>query len=147
MWKEWVLFIYTPKILKNFPSQRCQIANINIPFFFFRWKPIFVFQRLKMKLRLRLDLVEKASVSASGLFFFWHVFRREISLLWLLFMHCSHNIWLFNPFFAHQWVPCTVHGTHKPHFLAIFLLKMGPTILFTHLKIILLQCFLVFSCI
>ena len=31
--------------------------------------------------------------------------------------------------------------THKFHFLAIFLLKMGPTALFTHLKIILLQCF------
>ena len=30
---------------------------------------------------------------------------------------------------------------HKLHFLAIFLLKMGSTTLFTHLKIILLQCF------
>ena len=35
--------------------------------------------------------------------------------------------------------------THKFHFLATFLLKMGPTVLFTHLKIILLQCFSVFS--
>ena len=31
--------------------------------------------------------------------------------------------------------------THKFHFLSIFSLKMGPTALFTHLKIILLQCF------
>ena len=31
--------------------------------------------------------------------------------------------------------------THKFHFLSIFSLKMGPTTLFTHLKIILLQCF------
>ena len=31
--------------------------------------------------------------------------------------------------------------THKFHFSATFSLKMGPTILFTHLKIILLQCF------
>ena len=31
--------------------------------------------------------------------------------------------------------------THTFHFSATFLLKMGPTILFTHLKIILLQCF------
>ena len=31
--------------------------------------------------------------------------------------------------------------THKFHFLSIFSLKMGPTSLFTHLKIILLQCF------
>ena len=37
--------------------------------------------------------------------------------------------------------------THKFHFLTTFSLKMGPTILFTHLKIILLQCFqfLIFS--
>ena len=35
--------------------------------------------------------------------------------------------------------------THKFHFSAIFSLKMGPTILFTHLKIISLQCFSVFS--
>ena len=31
--------------------------------------------------------------------------------------------------------------THKFHFLSIFSLKMGPTVLFTYLKIILLQCF------
>ena len=33
---------------------------------------------------------------------------------------------------------CTVNGTHKYHFSATFLLKMGPTVLFTHLKFILL---------
>ena len=31
--------------------------------------------------------------------------------------------------------------THKFHFSVTFSLKMGPTTLFTHLKIILLQCF------
>ena len=31
--------------------------------------------------------------------------------------------------------------THKFHFLLIFSLKIGPTVLFTYLKIILLQCF------
>ena len=31
--------------------------------------------------------------------------------------------------------------THKHHFSATFSLKMGLTVLFTHLKIILLQCF------
>ena len=35
----------------------------------------------------------------------------------------------------------TVHRSHKLHFSATFSLKMGPTVLFTHLKIILLQCF------
>ena len=37
--------------------------------------------------------------------------------------------------------------THKFHFSVTFSLKMGPTVLFTYLKIILLQYFLVFSCI
>ena len=36
---------------------------------------------------------------------------------------------------------CTVHGSHKLHFLTTFLLKMDPKELFIHLKIILLQCF------
>ena len=35
--------------------------------------------------------------------------------------------------------------THKFHFSATFSLQMGPTVLFTHLKIILLQYFSVFS--
>ena len=34
----------------------------------------------------------------------------------------------------------TVHGTHN-HFIQKKILKMSPTVLFTHLKIILLQCF------
>ena len=37
--------------------------------------------------------------------------------------------------------PCTVHGTHKHHFSTTFSLKMSPTVLLTHLQIILLQCF------
>ena len=61
----------------------------------------------------------------------------------------------------HNYCSCTVHCTvtanidfsavnsasvycswiHKFHFSATFSLKMGPTALFTHLKIILLQCF------
>ena len=53
----------------------------------------------------------------------------------------SQNIWLF------LW---TVHGMqcsriHKFHISATFSLKMGPTVLFTHLKIILLQYFSVFN--
>ena len=38
-------------------------------------------------------------------------------------------------------LPCTIHGSHKLHFLATFSLKMGHMVLFTHLNIILLQCF------
>ena len=46
----------------------------------------------------------------------------------------------FNQFFMNS---TSVHclRVHKFHFLSIFSLKMGPTSLFTHLKIILLQCF------
>ena len=40
-----------------------------------------------------------------------------------------------------QWVPCTVHGTHKSLYLVTFSLKIGLMVLFTHLKIILLQYF------
>ena len=47
----------------------------------------------------------------------------------------------FLPFFAHQWVSCTIHKTHTPYFLVIFSLKISLTVLFIHLKIILLQCF------
>ena len=51
-----------------------------------------------------------------------------------------HFSYFFIPL-SHQWVPYTVYGTHKYHFSATFSLKMSFTILFTHLKIILLQCF------
>ena len=44
-------------------------------------------------------------------------------------------------FSSNQWVPCTVHETHKSLFSTKLSLKMGLMILFTHLKIILLQCF------
>ena len=44
-------------------------------------------------------------------------------------------------FKPHKWVPCTIHETRKPHFSATFSLKMGLKVLFTHLKIILLQYF------
>ena len=49
--------------------------------------------------------------------------------------------WLF---FSQQCVsvgPCTVDETYKLYFSATFSLKIGLTVLFTHLKIILLSCF------
>ena len=42
---------------------------------------------------------------------------------------------------AFEWVPYIVHATHKPLFSHKLLLKMDLMSLFTHLKIILLQCF------
>ena len=58
----------------------------------------------------------------------------------LLFNEQQHFFYFIVPL-SHQWVPYTVHGTHKCHISATFSLKMDPTILFIHLKIILLQCF------
>ena len=68
-----------------------------------------------------------------------HVARFAFLLFFFFFM--SRNIWFF------MW---TVHGVHclriyKFYFLATFSLKMGHTILFTYLKIILLQYFSIFS--
>ena len=67
--------------------------------------------------------------------------KRMFCVSSVFFFFLSRNIWLF------LW---TVHGvqcswTHKFHFSVIFSLKMGPTVLFTHLKIILLHYFSVFS--
>ena len=59
----------------------------------------------------------------------------------VLFMY---GIWIVTATFDRSSVNSTsVHylRIHKFHFLLIFSLKIGPTVLFTHLKIILLQCF------
>ena len=57
-------------------------------------------------------------------------------------------VWLFFFFFlgrsafqVWQWVPCTIHKTHKSLFSTKLSLKINHTALFTHLKIILLQYF------
>ena len=81
-----------------------------------------------------LDKAEKASESASSIFlFFMHVFlgrrqdycsRAHKVTYYVLFTHCSHII----------------HGTHN-HFIQRKILKMYSTMLFIHLKIILLQNF------
>ena len=73
---------------------------------------------------------------AFQLFFFFYAYQAFFTvhlLLWLLFMNSSHKVWLFPPF------------QHKFHFSATFSLKMGSKVLFTHLIIILIQYFSVFS--
>ena len=52
------------------------------------------------------------------------------------------TFWLF---FLWTVLSCTVYGSHKLHFSTTFSLKIGSTVLFTHLKIILLQYFSVFN--
>ena len=59
----------------------------------------------------------------------------------LLFMNSSRIFLTFQPLVISLWVLCTIHRIHKLHFLTTFSLKMSHTALFTHLKIILLQCF------
>ena len=71
-------------------------------------------------------------------YFLYHAYQANF---FLLFIHCcGYCSWIiaakfdfFPPF------------QHKFHFSAIFSLKMGLTILFIHLKIILLQYFSVFN--
>ena len=83
--------------------------------------------------------------SAFAFFFFFHAFVRLVATVHALCMNSSHKVQLFLPFFSQ--LVHTVHcsWTHKFHFSATFSLKMGSTVLFTHLKIILLQYFSVFS--
>ena len=65
------------------------------------------------------------------------------------FLHCVLRFHFFFFFFNSQFcwlfsvnsVSVYCSQTHKFHFSVTFSLKMGPTALFTHLKIILLQCF------
>ena len=75
-------------------------------------------------------------------FFFFsllqHVFQGDKQLQ---FMNSSCIFLTFQPLFISLWVMCTVHVIHKLYISATFSLKMGFTILFIHLKIILLQCF------
>ena len=70
-------------------------------------------------LSICLDPDEKLE-SASSVSFFFFFYARGL--------HCSGDI-------TH--CSCTVHGTHN-HFIQEKILKMGPTVLFTYLKIILL---------
>ena len=70
-------------------------------------------------------------------FFFFHTYQANFFtvylLLQLLFINSSSKVWLF-PHFLHKF-HCL--WTHKFHFSTTFSLKMGPTVLFTHLKTIL----------
>ena len=70
-------------------------------------------------------------------FFFSRVFFPQAAIVHVRYMNSNRN---FDQFFVNS---ISVHclQTHKFHFLSIFSLKMGPTALFTHLKIILLQWF------
>ena len=61
-----------------------------------------------------------------------------LHILLFFFFFSSRNYWSSLSWTVHF---CTGHRTNKLYFSVIFSLKIGPTMLFTHLKIILLQCF------
>ena len=95
---------------------------------------------LSLKLRI-IDLVSKVEV-----LIFYFCLSKFISFWKWSFCLC---LWLsecldrgkrlaFTLLAFYVWVSCTVYKTHKPFFLAKFLLKVGHMILFTYLKIILL---------
>ena len=92
----------------------------------------------RFELRLSLDW-------AFGLFLFFLFFLGM--RLWdcgYCLMNSNRKVWLF--YFFSQLVHIVYClWTHKFHFSATFSLKIGTTVLFTHLKIILLQYFSVFS--
>ena len=71
-------------------------------------------------------------------FFFFHAFSPH---LWLLFMYGTWTVAATFDQFSMNNISVYCSRTHKFHFLSIFSLKMSPTALFTHLKIILLQWF------
>ena len=73
--------------------------------------------------------------------FFFFFTRFHLEYCGYCSLNSNRNCWLSDVNSAHMY--CS--RTHKLHFLSTFSLKMGPTILFTYLKIILLQCFSVFS--
>ena len=86
-----------------------------------------------LKLRLRLQL------HVSFFFFFFpHAFQEQCSYCSCtvhLTVAAKVDFFMVNSAFVH----CS--QTHKFYFEATFSLKIGLTTLFTHLKIILLQCF------
>ena len=77
--------------------------------------------------------------------FFFFFFKLRFSGTWAitatvhaLLMNNSRNFLTILPWTVHS---CTVHGSYKLQFSVTFSLKMDLTVLFTHLKIILLQYF------
>ena len=69
--------------------------------------------------------------------FFFFFFSRVLEYCGYCLINSNSKCWLF----AVNSVYIYCSRTHKFYFLSIFSLKMGPTLLFTYLKIILLQCF------
>ena len=77
--------------------------------------------------------------------FFFNLKISKICVFYVYFFNIRLDLFFIEGVYVavvvFQWVPCIVYRTHKPLFSTKLSLKMGLTALFTHLKIILLQCF------
>ena len=117
-----------------------------VSLWFFSWFFFLVFIAIKKYL--------KNYLSGISIIPYPHIFViiKKKYLGWLYFhfyfyfysMICDRSSWL-SIRLALLVGSCIVYGTHKLPFLPKFSLKISLIVLFTHLKIILLQCFSVFS--
>ena len=84
-----------------------------------------------------LDSKSAFPVAFCSPFFFFFFFSRVLEYCSYCSINSNHKCWLstVNSIYMH----CL--RTHKFYFLSIFSLKIDPILLFTHLKIILLQYF------
>ena len=69
-----------------------------------------------------------------------HLLVLRLRFLSFFFFFFFFSAAMVDPFFCEQ-CTCALFTDPQTPFLSTFSLKMGPTALFTHLKIILLQCF------
>ena len=98
---------------------------------------------------IRLKLKRAFAFFLSFFFFFFSFFFFFFTRFWdcgYCSMNSSCKVGLFKLFSANQCTSCTVHGPTN-FTCQQFFIRNGSHDLFTHLKIILLQCFSVFSCI
>ena len=104
------------------------------PFFFFFIKALLL---VLVWIALKLRLLFREAAFSFLFFFFSRIFGGMRLLFNEQYMNSSRKCWLFsmNSIFVYY------SRTHKFHFLSTFSLKMGPTVLFIRLKIILLQWF------
>ena len=91
-----------------------------------------------LNLRLRFEPTFWTHVCVLRFFFFFsHVLEKRGYYSCTVYWTVTANV----DFFAVNNASVYCLWTHKFHFSATFLLKIGPIALFTHLKIILLECF------
>ena len=125
----WICFLSGPCVSHHMMSGMTKLYDKTIRIFF-----------LKNKHTYSVCLDPRFPPTSAFCIFFFFFFMR-FGKTWLLFMYCLMNsnrkCWLF----CRKQCIMYCSWTHKFYFFATFSLKMGLTVLFTHLKFILLQWF------